>query len=119
MAPDAASGATLAASGRSFGRSGVFQVGPEGPQVAPGVLKSVLGGTKWSLGASLLAPWGAQVGPGSLPSGSLDCQVGSGEPPKWLPGAPKMPKRIQNGFKIDSEIAALIALRSEYFLEGT
>ena len=30
-----------------------------------------------------------------------------------------MPKRIQNGFKIDSEIAALIIRRSEYFLEGT
>ena len=30
-----------------------------------------------------------------------------------------MSKRVQNGFKIDFEIAALIVRRSEYFLEGT
>ena len=50
--------------------------------MAPGGLKSVLGGAKWSLGPSFLAPWNAQVGPGSLPSGSLD--------PSWVLGAPQM-----------------------------
>jgi hypothetical protein len=30
-----------------------------------------------------------------------------------------VPKRVQNGSKIDFEIGALIVRRSEYFLEGT
>ena len=31
----------------------------------------------------------------------------------------RVPKRVQNGSKIDFEIGALIVRRSEYFLEGT
>ena len=115
----------MAASGRSLGRPRLFQVGPEGRQVAPGGLKSVLGGATWSLGPTYprltcnLPDFGHKRPAFYSAFSSLFRPSIFDQSFDVILGRFGVSKRVQNGSKIDFEIVALIVRRSEYVLEGT